>query len=102
MARPSAGTYGHYSGKYNDVQFSRNTNVGNADRYTMVQYTGPAGEGRDFAPASTRRTTRRRQRHVPDGERLLRRQPALAADARIHASALARELGRAATRAPPT
>jgi hypothetical protein len=43
------GTYGHYAGKYNDVQFSRNTNVGNADRY-IAQYTGPAGEGRGFAP----------------------------------------------------
>ena len=41
-------TYGHYAGKYNDVQFSRNTNVGNADRFT-AQYTGPAGEGVDFA-----------------------------------------------------
>jgi hypothetical protein len=41
-------TYAHYAGKYNDVQFSRNTNVGNADRITS-QYTGPAGEGRDFA-----------------------------------------------------
>jgi hypothetical protein len=43
------GTYGHYAGKYNDVQFSRNTNVGNADRY-VAQYTGPAGDGADFAP----------------------------------------------------
>jgi hypothetical protein len=43
------GTYGHYAGKYNDVQFSRNTNVGNADRITGT-YIGPAGEGRDFAP----------------------------------------------------
>lgn len=42
-------TYGHYAGKYNDVQFSRNTNVGNADRITGT-YIGPAGEGRDFAP----------------------------------------------------
>ena len=42
------GTYGHYAGKYNDVQFARNTNVGNADRYT-AQYVGPAGEGRNFA-----------------------------------------------------
>ena len=42
------GTYAHYAGKYNDVQFSRNTNVGNADRIVM-QYTGPAGDGRDFA-----------------------------------------------------
>jgi hypothetical protein len=30
------------------VQFSRNTNVGNADRYT-AQYVGPAGEGRTFS-----------------------------------------------------
>jgi hypothetical protein len=42
------GTYGHYAGKYNDVQFSRNSNVGNADRITGT-YTGPAGEGRGFA-----------------------------------------------------
>jgi hypothetical protein len=43
------GTFGHYAGKYNDVQFSRNSNVGNADRYT-AQYVGPAGEGRSFGP----------------------------------------------------
>ena len=42
-------TYGHYAGKYNDVQFSRNTNVGNADR-AIMQYVGPAGEGVNFAP----------------------------------------------------
>ncbi len=42
-------TYAHYAGKYNDVQFSRNTNVGNADRINGT-YVGPAGEGRDFAP----------------------------------------------------
>ncbi len=42
-------SYSQYSGKYNAVQFSRNTNVGNSDRYTLV-YTGPAGEGRGFAP----------------------------------------------------
>ncbi len=41
-------TYGHYAGRYNDVQFSRNSNVGNADRITGT-YIGPAGEGRDFA-----------------------------------------------------
>jgi hypothetical protein len=41
------GTYGHYAGKYNDVQFSRNASVGNPDRYVM-QYTGPAGDGRAF------------------------------------------------------
>ena len=41
-------TYGHYAGKYNDVQFSRNSNVGNADR-VIGTYIGPAGEGREFA-----------------------------------------------------
>lgn len=43
------GTYGHYAGKYNDVQFSRNSNVGNPDRILGI-YIGPAGQGRDFAP----------------------------------------------------
>jgi hypothetical protein len=43
-------TYGHYSGTYNDVQFSRNSAAGNADRITG-QYTGPSGQGLDFAPA---------------------------------------------------
>ncbi len=42
------GSYGHYAGKYNDVQFARNTNVGNPDRY-VAQYVGPAGEGRNFS-----------------------------------------------------
>jgi hypothetical protein len=42
-------TVSQYSGKYNAVQFSRNTNVGNSDRYTL-SYVGPAGEGRSFAP----------------------------------------------------
>src|SRR3954470_7161870 len=45
-----AATYGHYSGTYNDVQFSRNSAAGNADRLTG-QYTGPSGEGLAFAPA---------------------------------------------------
>ena len=42
-------TFSQYSGKYNATQFSRNTNVGNSDRYTLA-YAGPAGEGRSFAP----------------------------------------------------
>jgi hypothetical protein len=42
------GTYAQYSGKYNDAQFSKNTLVGNSERFATV-YTGPAGEGRDFA-----------------------------------------------------
>jgi outer membrane receptor protein involved in Fe transport len=43
------GSYAEYAGKYNDAQFSKNTNVGNSDRYTTV-YMGPAGEGRSFSP----------------------------------------------------
>jgi hypothetical protein len=43
-----AATYGLYSGTYNDVQFSRNSAAGNADRITST-YTGPAGQGADFA-----------------------------------------------------
>ena len=42
-------TYAHYSGKYSDVQFARNTNVGSPSRVTY-NYTGPEGEGFDFAP----------------------------------------------------
>jgi hypothetical protein len=42
-------TASQYSGKYSAVHFSRNTNVGNSDRYTLV-YNGPTGEGREFAP----------------------------------------------------
>jgi hypothetical protein len=42
-------TYGHYAGKYSDVQFSRNTTVGQPSRVTY-NYTGPAGEGFGFAP----------------------------------------------------
>ena len=43
------GSFSQYSGKYSSVLFSKNTNVGNSDRYTLV-YNGPAGEGRGFAP----------------------------------------------------
>jgi hypothetical protein len=43
-------TYGTYSGTYNDVQFSRNSAAGNADRITST-YTGPSGQGVGFAPA---------------------------------------------------
>ncbi len=42
-------TYGHYAGKYSEAQFSQNTNVGAPDLLLGV-YTGPAGQGRDFAP----------------------------------------------------
>jgi hypothetical protein len=42
-------TYGHYSGKYSDIQFARNTTVGSPS-LIVYQYTGPAGQGLDFAP----------------------------------------------------
>jgi outer membrane receptor protein involved in Fe transport len=50
-ARTVAGaSYSVYSGKYVQNYFNRNTAVGNPARVTRT-YIGPAGEGRDFAPA---------------------------------------------------
>ena len=42
-------TYGHYSGKYSENQYGHNTDVANPSRVTYG-YTGPPGQGRDFAP----------------------------------------------------
>ena len=42
-------TYGHYAGKYGEAQFGQNSNVGRPDLLLGV-YTGPAGQGRSFAP----------------------------------------------------
>ncbi len=42
-------TYGHYSGKYSEAQFSGNTTVGNPALLLGI-YTGPPGQGIDFAP----------------------------------------------------
>ena len=42
-------TYGHYSGKYGQVQFGVNSNVGRPNEVDYI-YSGPAGEGADFAP----------------------------------------------------
>jgi len=42
-------TYSQYAGKYNESQFGQNTNVGTPDLLLGV-YTGPPGQGRDFAP----------------------------------------------------
>ncbi len=42
-------TYGHYSGKYSEAQFSGNTTVGNPALVLGI-YTGPRGQGTDFAP----------------------------------------------------
>jgi hypothetical protein len=42
-------TYSQYAGKYSQTQFANNTNVGNPD-LVYYAYTGPAGQGRAFAP----------------------------------------------------
>ena len=42
-------TYGRYSGRFTERAFGRNTNVGTPSRITY-SYTGPPGEGHDFAP----------------------------------------------------
>jgi hypothetical protein len=42
-------TYSHYAGKISETQFANNTNVGNPNAIYYL-YTGPDGEGRDFAP----------------------------------------------------
>ena len=42
-------TYGHYAGRYSEAQFNRNTNVGFPNALFGV-YSGPPGQGRDFAP----------------------------------------------------
>lgn len=42
-------TYARYAGKYSEAQFASNTNVGNPS-LLILQYAGPAGSGRDFAP----------------------------------------------------
>ena len=45
-------TYAHYAGKQSETQFAGNTNVGNPDAIYYI-YTGPAGQGRAFAPGIT-------------------------------------------------
>lgn len=42
-------TYGHYAGRYNQVQFSAGTSVGTPNEVDYL-YEGPAGQGSDFAP----------------------------------------------------
>ena len=42
-------SYAHYAGRYNERQFGANTAVGTPSEIVSV-YTGPAGQGRDFAP----------------------------------------------------
>ncbi len=46
----ASASYGHYAGKYNINQIGGNNSVGNPARITRV-YSGPAGTGRNFAPA---------------------------------------------------
>jgi carboxypeptidase family protein len=42
-------TYAHYAGKYSEAQFTNNTDVANPS-LIRYGYTGPAGQGMDFAP----------------------------------------------------
>ena len=42
-------TYAHYAGKYSEAQFASNSDVANPS-LVIYGYTGPAGEGLDFAP----------------------------------------------------
>lgn len=42
-------TYGVYSGRYSEAQFASNTDVANPS-LVIYAYTGPAGEGLNFAP----------------------------------------------------
>jgi outer membrane receptor protein involved in Fe transport len=42
-------TYAHYAGKYSEAQFAGNSDVGNPS-LVIYGYTGPAGEGLNFAP----------------------------------------------------
>ena len=42
-------SYAHYAGKYNEAQIGRNSPVANP-ALVLYDYTGPEGEGRDFAP----------------------------------------------------
>ena len=42
-------TYAHYAGKYSEAQFANNTDVANPS-LVRYDYTGPAGQGMDFAP----------------------------------------------------
>jgi hypothetical protein len=42
-------TYGQYSGRYNEAQIGANSVVGNPPDINFT-YTGPTGEGREFAP----------------------------------------------------
>ncbi|MDP1569535.1 MAG: TonB-dependent receptor [Vicinamibacterales bacterium] len=43
-------TYARYAGKYSETQAARNTNVG-VPNLLLYEYTGPAGQGLNFAPA---------------------------------------------------
>jgi len=42
-------TFGTYAGRYGQTQFATNTNVGRPSEVDYV-YSGPAGQGREFAP----------------------------------------------------
>ena len=58
-------TFSQYSGKYNAVQFSRNTNVGNSDRYTRVIHRSRRRGAVVRAGLRPQQLQRRRRGHVP-------------------------------------
>ena len=55
------GSYGHYSGKYGQVQFSSNSNVSRPSEVDYV-YSGPAGAGQRVRARSRSRELHRRRR----------------------------------------
>ena len=95
-------TYAHYAGKYSEAQFASNTDVANPSLIRYA-YTGPAGQGMDFAPGfDLANYTQHHRRHVPDRERVLRRRPALAGDARVHRLARQPDLAARLRQGSPT
>ena len=86
-------TYGHYAGKYTEPNFQDDTDVGNPGLVTY-EYTGPAGQGVDFAARLRPRELHAlpRRQH-PDRQRGLRRRHALAGDEGVHGGAGARRFG---------
>ena len=61
-------TYGHYSGKYSQVQFGVNTNVGRPDEVDYV-YTRPGGPGLRLCARVRPGTTTARCRLPPSRRR---------------------------------
>ena len=76
-------SYSHYSGNYNVKNFAHNTNVGNPDELVRI-YTGPPGQGRDFAPRVQHRQLPHGRWGLPDPQCLLGRQYPVAHHQGVH------------------